>query len=131
MCPLDSMSSETRSLSDKFMLRLPDGMRERIKRAAETNNRSMNAEIVATLDEAFPEVAPSMTDIMQDVMALGGLIQNMKDEDRKSAVRKKQQELQSRSALAQLRLQGSTLVLDFEGGDSTFQINLGEPPISY
>ena len=106
-------------------------MRERIKRAAETNNRSMNAEIVATLDEAFPEVAPSMTDIMQDVMALGGLIQNMKDEDRKSAVRKKQQELQSRSALAQLRLQGSTLVLDFEGGDSTFQINLGEPPISY
>ena len=40
--------------SDKFMLRLPDGMRERIKLAAESNNRSMNAEIVATLEEKYP-----------------------------------------------------------------------------
>lgn len=37
------------------MLRLPDGMRERIKRAAEENNRSMNAEIVAALEERYPE----------------------------------------------------------------------------
>lgn len=35
--------------SDRFMLRLPDGMRDRIKAAAEANNRSMNAEIVARL----------------------------------------------------------------------------------
>lgn len=40
--------------SDRFMLRLPDGMRDRIKHAAEFNNRSMNAEIVATLEKAFP-----------------------------------------------------------------------------
>lgn len=40
--------------SDKFMLRLPDGMRERIKAAADRHNRSMNAEIVATLEEAYP-----------------------------------------------------------------------------
>lgn len=39
---------------DQYMLRLPDGMRERIKAAAEANNRSMNAEIVATLEEAYP-----------------------------------------------------------------------------
>lgn len=36
------------------MLRLPDGMRDRIKAAAEMNNRSMNAEIVAALERAFP-----------------------------------------------------------------------------
>ena len=45
---------EKRTLSDKFMLRLPDGMRDRIKLAADANNRSMNAEIVALLEEKFP-----------------------------------------------------------------------------
>ncbi|OWJ83099.1 Arc family DNA-binding protein [Haematobacter massiliensis] len=39
--------------SDRFMLRLPDGMRDRIKAAAEANSRSMNAEIVARLDASF------------------------------------------------------------------------------
>lgn len=38
---------------DKFILRLPDGMRERIKVVAELNNRSMNAEIVAILEDHF------------------------------------------------------------------------------
>ncbi len=35
-------------------MRLPDGMRDRIRSAAEANNRSMNAEIVATLEEKYP-----------------------------------------------------------------------------
>lgn len=35
------------------MIRLPDGMRDRIREAAEQNNRSMNAEIVARLEETF------------------------------------------------------------------------------
>lgn len=35
------------------MLRLPKGMRDRIKAAADRNGRSMNAEIVATLDETY------------------------------------------------------------------------------
>lgn len=43
---------------DKFVLRLPDGMRDRIKHAAEANNRSMNAEIVATLEEKYPDERP-------------------------------------------------------------------------
>lgn len=53
------MSGPTGRESDKFMLRLPDGMRDRIKTAADANNRSMNAEIVATLEEKYPvPVAP-------------------------------------------------------------------------
>lgn len=40
--------------SDQFPLRLPDGMRDRIKSAADENGRSMNAEIVAALEKAFP-----------------------------------------------------------------------------
>lgn len=43
---------------DKFVLRLPDGMRDRIKAAADENGRSMNSEIVATLEDAYPEVDP-------------------------------------------------------------------------
>lgn len=41
------------SEQDKFMLRLPKGMRERIKRASEMNNRSMNSEIVERLQYSF------------------------------------------------------------------------------
>lgn len=48
------MAIPTGRESDKFMLRLPDGMRDRIKAAADANGRSMNAEIVATLEEKYP-----------------------------------------------------------------------------
>lgn len=39
--------------SDKIMLRVPDGMRDRIAAVAKTNSRSMNAEIVARLQASF------------------------------------------------------------------------------
>lgn len=39
--------------SDKYIVRLPDGMRDRIAEAATENQRSMNAEIVARLQASF------------------------------------------------------------------------------
>ena len=42
-----------RQTADKIMIRLPDGMRRRIKIAAATNLRGMNAEIVGALTERF------------------------------------------------------------------------------
>lgn len=51
------MPEHTGRESDKFMLRLPDGMRDRIKSVADANGRSMNAEIVSTLSEAYPQKA--------------------------------------------------------------------------
>src|SRR5690242_4891680 len=39
--------------ADKFLLRLPDGMRDEVAKAAAANGRSMNAEIVARLQETF------------------------------------------------------------------------------
>ena len=47
--------------SDKFMLRLPDGMRDKIAEAAKNNGRSMNAELVARLQESFMDL-PRMTE---------------------------------------------------------------------
>ncbi|KQT03185.1 hypothetical protein ASG68_22805 [Rhizobium sp. Leaf453] len=53
---------------DKFVLRLPSGLRDRIKVVAEENNRSMNAEIVATLEVKYPEVAFDVGAFMTDWM---------------------------------------------------------------
>lgn len=44
--------SESRAL-DKVIVRLPDGMRDKLKEAASANGRSMNAEIVARLENSF------------------------------------------------------------------------------
>lgn len=41
---------------DKFMVRMPEGMRERIAEEAKANGRSMNAEIVARLEQSLPNV---------------------------------------------------------------------------
>ncbi|UIK05035.1 Arc family DNA-binding protein [Neorhizobium galegae] len=39
--------------SEQAMIRLPDGMRDQLKAAAENNGRSMNAEIVERLEQSF------------------------------------------------------------------------------
>lgn len=43
---------------DKFIIRLPDGLRERIRTAADKNHRSMNAEVVSLLEENYPAPTP-------------------------------------------------------------------------
>ena len=40
---------------DKFMVRMPEGMRDEIAKAAKANNRSMNAEIVARLERSISD----------------------------------------------------------------------------
>jgi hypothetical protein len=44
--------TESRRL-DKFIVRLPEGMRDRLAAAAKANGRSMNAQIVTILEEWF------------------------------------------------------------------------------
>jgi hypothetical protein len=39
--------------SDQFVLRFPDGMRDRIASLAAENGRSMNAEIISRLEQTF------------------------------------------------------------------------------
>ncbi|MEE7449427.1 hypothetical protein MRF4_17320 [Methylobacterium radiotolerans] len=47
--------------AEKFMLRLPDGMRQHIAERAKENLRSMNAEIVHILTMALRSVGKSTT----------------------------------------------------------------------
>lgn len=42
-----------RQTADKYIIRLPEGMRDRIRQRAEANRRSMNSEIVHYLDRAL------------------------------------------------------------------------------
>jgi len=47
--------AKTTNASDKFVVRLPDGMRDEIRAASLANNRTMNAEIVARIANSAPE----------------------------------------------------------------------------
>jgi hypothetical protein len=41
--------------ADKVLVRMPNGMRDRLKEEAKANNRTMNAEIVARLSRSFQD----------------------------------------------------------------------------
>lgn len=58
--------AKTTNASDKFIIRLPDGMRDRIKTDAEQHGRTMNAEIIARL-EVFTD-SPSNSDRLDEIM---------------------------------------------------------------
>jgi hypothetical protein len=55
--------------SDKFMLRLPDGMRDRIAAEAKLNNRSMNAEIISRLDDSLSDVGQAQSPNLSFLLA--------------------------------------------------------------
>ncbi|MGU3496325.1 Arc family DNA-binding protein [Xanthobacteraceae bacterium A53D] len=40
---------------EKFILRMPEGMRDRIAREAKNNGRSMNAELIARIEKTFED----------------------------------------------------------------------------
>ncbi len=47
--------------ADQFVIRLPEGMRDRVAAAAKANGRSMNAEIVAILAAGLDDTAPDLS----------------------------------------------------------------------
>jgi len=52
---------------DQFVVRFPDGLREQVREIAERNGRSMNAEIIARLEESIQAqpVAGDVTELKQ------------------------------------------------------------------
>lgn len=68
------MSDDEQFIRDiaPFGLRMPPMLKERVKRAAVENGRSMNAEIVATLEKEYPEdvyTAEEFVDYLQSLTA--------------------------------------------------------------
>lgn len=43
---------------EQYIVRMPDGMRERIKEIAADNRRSMNSEIIVMLERAVQQQSP-------------------------------------------------------------------------
>lgn len=44
--------------ADKFLLRLPAGMREQLKAAAKKNGRSLNSQIVWQIEQSLLAISP-------------------------------------------------------------------------
>lgn len=55
---MDERDKYPSELAERFQIRLPTGLRDRIKSYAERHNRSMNAEILRILEREFPEPWP-------------------------------------------------------------------------
>lgn len=76
--PTNEPTSRIAQGADKYIVRFPDGMRDRIAAEAKAANRSMNAEIVARLEKSLDYIDGS-SDLMQlvshigDAAALGGV----------------------------------------------------------
>ncbi|MBX5008158.1 Arc family DNA-binding protein [Rhizobium lentis] len=75
------MSKKPGRGSDQFPLRLPPGMRDQIKRAAEENDRSMNSEILDALREIFPE-EPSLEELVDEVDYTLAILEDIKANSR-------------------------------------------------
>ena len=89
------MSLPTSRESEKYVLRLPAGMRERIKAAATRNNRTMNAEIVAVLEEKFP--VPTISQYLADKLDSDTILEliNTEKADLPAAVLKMNKRMES------------------------------------
>jgi hypothetical protein len=77
---------------ERFMVRMPDGMRDEIARAAKANGRSMNAEVVARLAGAESSM-PSASKALDTIVLLHQMLAKA--------------ELQARHAYVQLALLGT------------------------
>lgn len=73
---------------DKFVIRLPDGMRDRIKRAADEANRSMNSEIISTLERAYPPLPPKIVHSLTMVNEATLRLASASSTDEKESLRK-------------------------------------------
>lgn len=56
-------------IADKYVLRMPDGMRDKLAALAKANNRSMNAEIIGLLQQAIERRTSTAAEINVNVLA--------------------------------------------------------------
>ena len=64
-------------LAERFQVRMPTGLRDRIAKAAAQNRRSMNAEILDTLETQYPE-PPTTEDAIKEILSTLPLIKALK-----------------------------------------------------
>lgn len=70
---------------DKIIIRVPNGLRDRIKRVADFNNRSVNAELVVLLERTYPPET-KINEYLQDIAEIVGKLPAENRADAWSAV---------------------------------------------
>lgn len=96
------MAREPIQPQDKYVLRMPDGMRDGLKVAASENGRSLNAEIVARLEKSL-----DVEFYTRSLIAANAEIVRLENELDKASVER----AEMRAVIQQLE-QGSRTVLD-------------------
>ncbi len=77
-------------VAERFQIRMPDGLRDALRIAAASNNRSMNSEIVARLEGSLSEVHGvdfRVEDLLEVTLAadlLGKAVAGLMDDDRRA-----------------------------------------------
>lgn len=66
---IGDLMNETRD-QNRYIIRFPPGLRERIAAYAKANGRSMNSEIVATLLEQYPDIDAEFEDRLDSLQKL-------------------------------------------------------------
>lgn len=66
------MSNYNSRTADKFVVRLPDGLREKIASVAKESNRSMNSQIITVLERGLDIESSEHTGPAQGVLVAGG-----------------------------------------------------------
>lgn len=108
--------TEKRTFSDKFALRMPDGLRERIKAASTKRGISMNGLIVEVLEREFPALDFDMMDLHAFVRAY------------EEALTPSEREVHLRAMQALLRESGSDLVVMTDDEGDILITRSGHPP---
>lgn len=96
--------SESKQNRDQFILRMPDGMRDRIKAVAFEGGRSMNAEIIRTLRRTYPSQLDTEMRVISDRIhdihdMLGDEISNLgKGAEPESVIRERMRKLRAEQA---------------------------------
>ena len=75
-----------------MMVRVSEELRDRIKAAADANGRSQNSEIVATLEDRYPELSPWRS-AMLAIRAMNDVLERLPDGDEKAKQIHQTQEL--------------------------------------
>lgn len=83
----------------QIALRISPDLRERVKAAADANNRSVNSELTATLEEKYP--APSVDDALEKILAIMSEIIAIPDRDERQLLWREAIEMAADAARAQ------------------------------
>lgn len=67
--------------ADRYIVRFPEGMRERLKQAAADNNRSMNSEIIARLETSFGMEMPLVQGAVNTAQLVKALAEALSQRD--------------------------------------------------